>query len=613
MALKPLIETKNELVTELTSLAELAHKAGTASLRDRLVNDRLPRLREERLVLVVLGEFNHGKTTFVNALLGGQVLPTGITPTTALIHEVRHGETPRAEVVFRPKDTEGAAIVDPLRIVGGERRPIEWGKLGDLVVGGELPADDVLRVEIDYPAEILADRVTLVDTPGVNDLNLQRAEITYGYVPRADAVVFLLDAGQILKDSERRFLRDKLLGAGRDRIIFAINKADVLDEKERDEVLAYARKQIAQLVPGAPVLLISAEKALAGDREGSGFGPLIDSLRELLGDNRLRMLVDYGADEGLRVSNILIRGLEVRRRALTMSAEELERRIEALEKDLETSKSTVAERQQRIHEEVSAIRAVARRDLFAFAEEFALAIPAQIEQQSADDVRRYLGSFIEDTWKKWLEREGQVVGGKLEALAEEIVAIVNEDARHASEKLKVFLGDAGSSVDVKVDTLAYDVSVFALGAFGVSVLVLSNVLVGGLLTLAAPVLALVFKDRVDREVKKKALANAPEVVRSVARKIEPELVATIDTFGEKLSEFVATATEELRRSIIEVLNSTRAALASAKDDAASPLEEVDALLEQARTIREHIEAARARVWNPDAAVEAVAAKNHPTV
>ena len=101
MALKSLLDTKNELVGELQALAALAQRTGAPSLHDRLVNDRLPRLQEERLVLVVLGEFNHGKTTFVNALLGAQVLPTGITPTTALIHEVKFGEQPRAEVVDR--------------------------------------------------------------------------------------------------------------------------------------------------------------------------------------------------------------------------------------------------------------------------------------------------------------------------------------------------------------------------------------------------------------------------------------------------------------------------------------------------------------------------------
>ncbi len=600
MSLKPLMETKNAVVVELEKLADLAQQSGTASLHDRLVNDRLPRLREERLVLVVLGEFNHGKTTFVNALLGGNVLPTGITPTTALIHEVKFGEQPKADVVFRPKGVEGNIIADPLRITGGERRAIEWGKLGDLVVGGELPPDEVLRVEIDYPAAMLRDRVTLVDTPGVNDLNLQRAEITYGYVPRADAVVFLLDAGQILKESERRFLRDKLLGAGRDRIVFAINKADVLDEKERAEVLAYARKQIAQIVPGAPVLLISAEKEIAGDAQGSGFAQLKERLEDLLGENRLRMLVDYGADEGIRVSQMLIRGLEVRRRAITMSAEELLRRIESLDKDIETSKGSIAERRRRIDEEVSAVRAVARRDLFAFAEEFALAVPEQIEAQSADDVRRYLGSFIEDTWKKWLEREGQVVGGKLEALAEEIVAILNEDAREAAQRLKTFMGESSTEVDIKVDTLPYDVGVFALGAFGMSVMVLSNLLVGGLLTLAAPVLALVFKDRVDKEVKKKAIANAPDVIRQVAKKVEPELCGGIDRFGEKLNEFVVSATEELRRSMIEVLNNTRAALHDAKAGAEPPVREVDALLEQARGIHARVEVLRGKVWESPA-------------
>jgi signal recognition particle receptor subunit beta len=600
MTLDALTKTKQDLVSELEALSELAESSGAPSLRDRLRNDRLPRLREERMVLVVLGEFNHGKSTFVNALLGGQILPSGITPTTALIHEVQHAVEPRAEVVFRARGASGTGITDPLRVTGGERRPVPWNKLGELVVGGELQADDVLRVEIGYPAQVLENKVTLVDTPGVNDLNLQRAEITYGYVPRADAVVFLLDAGQILKDSERRFLRDKLLGAGRDRIVFAINKSDMLDATEREQVLAYARKQLGQIVPGAPTLLISAERQLAGDEASSGFAELREQLDELLGDNRLRMLVDYGADEGLRVSNLLTRGLEVRRRALTMSGDELSERISALEKDLAGSRDTVAERHKRIAEEIGAVRALARRDLFTFAEEFAASIPAQIEQQSADDVRRFLAGFIEDTWKKWLEREGALLGEKLERLAEEIVAIVQEDARETNKKLEGFLGEGAGTLDVKVDTVAYDVGVFALGAFGVGVMVLSNLLVGGLLFLAAPVLALLVKDRVDKEVKAKALQNAPEVVRTVAKKIEPELLGAIDRFGEKLSDFVTNVNEELRRSMIEILQSTKKALAVENADKAAAVVEVDGLLDRVRALNERVRLLRGGLWEATA-------------
>ena len=72
-------------------------------------------------------------------------------------------------------------------------------------------ASHVKYVEVGWPAEILKDKVTLVDTPGVNDINEQRAEITYGYIPRADAVLFLLDGAQVLKQSERAFLEQRIL------------------------------------------------------------------------------------------------------------------------------------------------------------------------------------------------------------------------------------------------------------------------------------------------------------------------------------------------------------------------------------------------------------------
>src|SRR5690606_29257260 len=156
----------------------------------------------------VLGEFNHGKTTFVNALLGDEVLPVGITPTTAAINHVIHAEGPRARAVLAE---------------GGEEA-LEVHSLSDWITVGGARARDVAYVEVGYPADILRENITLVDTPGVNDLNEQRAEITYGYVPRADAVIFLLDAGQALKDSEREFLASHVLEGSRDRMIFVLGK-----------------------------------------------------------------------------------------------------------------------------------------------------------------------------------------------------------------------------------------------------------------------------------------------------------------------------------------------------------------------------------------------------
>jgi hypothetical protein len=117
---------------------------------------------------------------------------------------------------------------------------------------------------------------------------------------------------------------------------------------------------------------------------------------------------------------------------------------------------------------------------------------------------------------------------------------------------------------VKVDTLKYDMGVFALGAVGLGVMVTFNLIVGGVLTLGAPVLAMFFKERIDAEVKRKAEESAPAAVRAVSAKIGPELLATIDRFGQALSEFVVQANDELRRSMLEVLGSTRRALADAR-------------------------------------------------
>src|SRR6186713_2123223 len=93
-------EIKDNLLTLLRDLAKLADDTGMHSLVADLLMARIPKLEEERFVLVVLGEFNHGKSTFVNALLGAQVLPAGITPTTATINRVAYSAAPVARAIL---------------------------------------------------------------------------------------------------------------------------------------------------------------------------------------------------------------------------------------------------------------------------------------------------------------------------------------------------------------------------------------------------------------------------------------------------------------------------------------------------------------------------------
>src|ERR1051326_3155700 len=115
-------QAKREIVTRFQQLADVADGVGMVTLARDIRTTRIPKLEAERFHLVVLGEFNHGKSTFVNALLGADVLPTGITPTTATINHVVWAAKPAAKAVLE----DGKSVNVPA------------GKLGEWVtVGGK--------------------------------------------------------------------------------------------------------------------------------------------------------------------------------------------------------------------------------------------------------------------------------------------------------------------------------------------------------------------------------------------------------------------------------------------------------------------------------------------
>src|SRR6185503_5283609 len=108
-----------DVISALRDLLGVADGVGAKTLSARLGADLVQKLEADRFHLVVVGEFNHGKTTFVNALLGSSVLPVGVTPTTAVIHHLEHADAPRAEVVY----------------ASGERAPIPFDQVRQFCVG----------------------------------------------------------------------------------------------------------------------------------------------------------------------------------------------------------------------------------------------------------------------------------------------------------------------------------------------------------------------------------------------------------------------------------------------------------------------------------------------
>ncbi|MCA9594120.1 MAG: dynamin family protein [Myxococcales bacterium] len=529
-------ERKLEVISALAGLTELGREVGANTLADRVSADVVQKLERDRFHLVVVGEFNHGKTTFVNALLGQNVLPIGVTPTTAVIHHIVWGEEPKARVV----NTDGTD------------EPLPFDDVRSFAAGGQRSQDSVSYLEVALPAELLRERIVLVDTPGVNDLSLTRAEITYGYIPRSDAVLFVIDAGQPLKESERQFLEHQLIGKSRDKIVFVVAKADIWSPAEREEALAYVQNRLGALVEAPPVFAVSAQAALAGRREESGLVELTQHLTQFLAEERGKILLDNALGEGLSAAGVLSRGIDARRRAATMSVAQLDKRIDLLRQDLAGHADTIEERRLMIREESGSIKAWARRDLDRFCDDVVRQLPAVVERSTSSDLKQHLGPFLEHAFKEWAEAETREIGASLEKLAERMVALVKDDAEDVGKRVSDTMGADLVTPSIEVDRFAYDVGIFAVLSVGMGVL-FANALLGGLLIAAAPALALWNRGRTEAEMKKRALELAPVVLRETAAKVGPKIDQMVDEFAERLDQWVVTAGQELHKEIIEVL------------------------------------------------------------
>jgi ribosome biogenesis GTPase A/uncharacterized coiled-coil protein SlyX len=542
---------RDEVIAALRDLFKGADAIGAKSLAARIDTDLVQKLAADRFHLVVVGEFNHGKTTFVNALLGAGVLPVGVTPTTAVIHHLEYAESPRAEAVFE----------------SGKRHDVPFDRIKQFAVGGDRASlvgdhsndgadDDVKYLEVGFPAELLRERIVLVDTPGVNDLSLQRADITYSYIPRSDAVLFLLDAGQPLKESERVFLNEKLLGQSRDKIIFVVTKCDIWSDDERAEALTYVRNELGKLVKNPMVFPVSAERALEGNGEASGMPELLEHLTRFLAEERGRILLGNALSEGTDAAHLLRRGIDARRRAMAMSSEELSRRIDALEKDLAGQHRTIEERRAAIREDISATKAWVRRDLEHFVGDVTGKLTKVIDETSSRDLKLHLGAFLQKTFTEWAHEETREIASALEKLAEKTIALVRDDAHDVAKRLGETLGGDMKAPEVTVDRFRYDVGIFALLAGGLG-LVFTNPLLGGVLLAASPVLAVFAKNKFEKEAREKAKELAPIAIRDAAARIGPKLEEMIQEFANRLDQWVVTAGQELHREVIEVLRAAR--------------------------------------------------------
>ena len=298
-----LSERQRELLArERAALRELqdALRSCEAGREDLAILEQSIRQLDELFLLVVVGEFNAGKSTFINAVLGSRLLPEGVTPTTTRIHRLQYGDEKDREV-----------------LEGG----IE---------------------QITAPIDLLR-QVTLVDTPGTNALDREHEAITDEYVPRADLVLFLTSADRPLTESERAFM-ERIRQWGK-KLVLAINKIDILQsEAEVGEVRDFVTAGCVSVLGFEPrVFTLSARRALEHRLDDAptadpGFADLEEHLVDTLDETeRVRLKLTNPLGVGGRLTETYIDGTESRLELLRedfTALDDIERQLDLYAEDM---------------------------------------------------------------------------------------------------------------------------------------------------------------------------------------------------------------------------------------------------------------------------------------
>ena len=254
---------------------------------------------DDLFLLVVVGEFNSGKSSFINALLGSKILKEGVTPTTNRINIIRYNEQPQETVI------------------------------------------DSNTLLINAPIDLLKE-ISIVDTPGTNAIMREHEVITNQFIPRSDMVLFVTSSDRPLSESERNFLQS-IRDWGK-KLVIVLNKIDLLqNDEEIDQVSAFIRDNTRSLLDIEPEIFPLSARAALMAKSGNP-GSWQTSRFEAL-ENHIQSTLDESGRLKLKFLNPLGVGLNLSNRYLQI----IQSRLELLNEDVGMIENV--DRQLAVHKE----------------------------------------------------------------------------------------------------------------------------------------------------------------------------------------------------------------------------------------------------------------------
>jgi small GTP-binding protein len=555
----------------LERLAGFLEDFGSPSEDVSLVGQKLVDI-EELFLLVIVGEFNSGKSAFINALLGEDELSReGVTPTTDRITVLRYGERPAER----------------------ERR------------------EGILEKE--YPNDFLRE-VAIVDTPGTNAIIRHHEELSRGFVPRSDLVLFVTSSDRPFTESEREYL--ELIRDWGKKIVLVVNKVDLLrGEEDRDQVRHFVEEGVNSMLGlKPPTFFVSAYLArkakLAGPgvesdalMQASGFEELERYVRDLLDEEgRVRLKLEsplgvveelvrrYGLAVGERMSLLEddFKMSENVESQLQLYKEDMKRDFEARMSEIENIILTMNERGDEWFEEnirLANVRELVQRSKVQ--QRFQREVVADTEKLIDERVEELIDWMVDRNLKQWRAIVEYVNRRRQAQYDEHVIGEVGDNFEYNRSQLLQSVGKNATDVVQRYDreyesqqlalslqgavaqTAAVEVGALGLGAAAVAVATTAAADVTGIT--AALVIAgfglfiLPNRRRKARaEFREKTDALRERLGEVVRRQFETELNRSVERMREAIApytRFVRTEharMTEARSNLAEITAETEA-------------------------------------------------------
>jgi GTP-binding protein EngB required for normal cell division len=227
---------RRDIIDALRRLREIAHRCDDTALVGQL-DESLDHIENQRFTIAVAGEFKRGKSTFVNALLGADILPSDVAPASATLTRVTYGP-PAARIIYRAPEgqppPEQTIAIEQLRDF-----------ITKLTPEARAIAETVQEAIVSYPSPFCRiHQIDLLDTPGLGD-EAAMTEVTAAALQRVDGVIMMVLADSPFGESEGEFL-ERLLALGFSRMLFVVTALDRIEPEDRPAVLNFVAQRVRE-------------------------------------------------------------------------------------------------------------------------------------------------------------------------------------------------------------------------------------------------------------------------------------------------------------------------------------------------------------------------------